>query len=79
MAFELFDRKTAHERALEKRRYGGKREPRLRVARRGTYCEEVVPDSSYFRAHPCERKGPLEKVGGAYYCTVHAKKKKGIK
>lgn len=46
---------------------------KIRVMKRGTYCEASVPDSTYFRAHPCERKIPYVKLGGLYLCVVHAR------
>lgn len=51
-----------------------KRGLNIRVARRGTYCETEVPDSSYFRAHPCSKKPVKRQADGQYKCPWHRKK-----
>lgn len=45
--------------------------PTLTVAKRGTYCEAVVPNRTYFKAHPCEKKHNLRLVGKLFVCAHH--------
>lgn len=48
--------------------------PKRFVAKRGTYCEAYVPTSTYFGAHPCEKKHGLQKLGGLWLCAHHRRK-----
>lgn len=44
-----------------------------RLAQRGSVCEAAVPDSTYFRAHPCELRHGLKKCGSRWFCAHHRK------
>ena len=52
------------------------KKPTIAVAKRGTYCDASVPDSSYFKAHPCDCKRGLERFGREWYCVIHARMKR---
>lgn len=47
------------------------------VAPRGASCQAVVPDSTYSKAHPCEVKNGLHRVGRRTYCWMHPTKRSG--
>lgn len=57
-------------------------EPKLKIAKRGTYCDAVVPDSTYFGAHPCLKTVNIKrfktKDGVRHLCPWH-KPKEGSK
>lgn len=48
---------------------------RVRPARRGEFCEAIVPESSYAAEHRCEIRFGIEKSGDKYLCKRHRRPK----
>ena len=46
----------------------------IKVAKRGTYCEVVVPANTYSKAHGCLIVHGLRRVGDRYLCSRHQRK-----
>lgn len=44
------------------------------VGERGSYCENLVPESTYAQKHWCEKKVGLKKYGRRFLCLWHRPK-----